>query len=869
MSLEDVSQILEEAKTRWLRPSEVCGIIRNYHRFHLKPDPPYKPSGGSLFLFDRKTLRYFRKDGHRWRKKKDGKSVREAHEKLKSGSVDVLHCYYAHGEDNENFQRRSYWMLEGQLEHIVLVHYREVNEGGKLESSDFVSSDAGFRNLCGGDLPTIIAPSSYGSSHAKVAWSEQAPSSEIDDVDSGKEFSGSPLVEASRGSGLQICHVREDATFSKSESFCDSDSLAYRWSPVDLGRWNFNSPDDIFPINVAEIEGRVTDVGSSPEFGPAVLDACTSSELPGVCWGADVGDHGSNKDFMTVPETLSFEFSDQHEKTFEICKTNENSANEEFHPLEIEASEDEYIPGNVSGPQPGGLKRLDSFCRWMSEEMGEVCDVPYIAEDSSDCWNAMDTSNDEKELSISSRELQLDFGSLGPSVSQDQSFNILDFSPDWAYAGCETKVLIYGNFLGEAHRANLRWSCMFGQVEVPAEALATHALRCRAPPLPPGRVPFYVSRSNRLACSQIREFEYRDKGNEGASSPPSCAGEEKEEEEINLRMRLARLLSAGSEGIGVCLQRWFNANDAGEDDKGRNALDEGGLGVIHLTAALGYEWAMKPIVAAGVNPSFRDRRGWTALHWAAYFGREETAATLVALGTSPGAVADPTVEYPQGRTAADVASSRGHKGIAGYLAEADLTGQLSRLDLEEPAAAPEEASLAAVRRAAQAAARVQSALRAADPGCGSGVARKSPSSAAARIQRKYRGWRGRREFLRVRERVVRIQAHVRGHQARRQYRRWVWSVGIVEKAILRWRRRGRGLRGFRAMDGEPAAEEEEDAYEFLRRGREEKAAAAERALARVLSMARHPESRRQYASMLLSSSSARAAAHHGGRQQQA
>ena len=39
--------------------------------------------GGSLFLFDRKVLRYFRKDGHNWRKKKDGKTVKEAHEKLK------------------------------------------------------------------------------------------------------------------------------------------------------------------------------------------------------------------------------------------------------------------------------------------------------------------------------------------------------------------------------------------------------------------------------------------------------------------------------------------------------------------------------------------------------------------------------------------------------------------------------------------------------------------------------------------------------------------------------------------------------------------------------------------------------------------
>lgn len=39
--------------------------------------------GGSLFLFDRKVLRYFRKDGHNWRKKRDGKTVKEAHERLK------------------------------------------------------------------------------------------------------------------------------------------------------------------------------------------------------------------------------------------------------------------------------------------------------------------------------------------------------------------------------------------------------------------------------------------------------------------------------------------------------------------------------------------------------------------------------------------------------------------------------------------------------------------------------------------------------------------------------------------------------------------------------------------------------------------
>ena len=51
----------------------------------------------------------------------------------------------------------------------------------------------------------------------------------------------------------------------------------------------------------------------------------------------------------------------------------------------------------------------------------------------------------------------------------------------------------------------------------------------------------------------------------------------------------------------------------------------------------------------------------------------KTVIALIKLGAAPGAVEDPTSAFPQGRTAADLASSRGHKGIAAYLAEADLT----------------------------------------------------------------------------------------------------------------------------------------------------------------------------------------------------
>ncbi|PHT68121.1 hypothetical protein T459_27608 [Capsicum annuum] len=78
----DLEHILQEANHRWLCPHEICEILRYHQSFYLTQQPPDKPPGGSLFLFDRKIVRYFCKDGHNWRKKKDGKNVKEAREKL-------------------------------------------------------------------------------------------------------------------------------------------------------------------------------------------------------------------------------------------------------------------------------------------------------------------------------------------------------------------------------------------------------------------------------------------------------------------------------------------------------------------------------------------------------------------------------------------------------------------------------------------------------------------------------------------------------------------------------------------------------------------------------------------------------------------
>lgn len=219
------------------------------------------------------------------------------------------------------------------------------------------------------------------------------------------------------------------------------------------------------------------------------------------------------------------------------------------------------------------------------------------------------------------------------------------------------------------HFDGYKWCCMFGEIEVSAEVLSENVIRCQAPSHAPGRVPFYITCSNRLACSEVREFEFRESP---SRVPYSTAVKSAPEDELRNLIRLVKLLSSGLEKkqlyctVEECdkckvknaiyalenenrsnwgrvdealivfegnprdaliqdllkdkLYEWL-ACQAHEVDKGMHILDEEGQGVIHLAAALGFEWAIGPIVAAGVSPNFRDVRGKTALHWASYHGR--------------------------------------------------------------------------------------------------------------------------------------------------------------------------------------------------------------------------------------------------------
>jgi calmodulin-binding transcription activator len=85
-----------------------------------------------------------------------------------------------------------------------------------------------------------------------------------------------------------------------------------------------------------------------------------------------------------------------------------------------------------------GLKKHDSFSRWMSKELTGVVDLD-IKSNSDTLWSSMETLNASDGSSVLTNE-QLDAYVVSPSLSQDQLFSILDVSPNCAYIGLNTKV---------------------------------------------------------------------------------------------------------------------------------------------------------------------------------------------------------------------------------------------------------------------------------------------------------------------------------------------------------------------------------------------------------------------------------------------
>ncbi|CAH8362854.1 unnamed protein product [Eruca vesicaria subsp. sativa] len=871
----DVNTLYQEAKTRWLKPPEVYFILQNDERYKLTYKPPHKPSSGSLLFYNKRVLKFFRKDGHQWKKKKDGRAISEAHERLKVGNVEALQCYYAHGEHEPYFQRRIYWILDPEYEHIALVHYRDVSDGKEVKQTG------------GTGLQFSPSPSTLLSSPNSIGTQKASYSNSIGNVEINSDVfcnSNGVETETPKGSGTSYEFEAREAFKRLEKQLSLGDDVVVDPLYVQIG-----SLDSLQFLDTDHLAQPAT-VYQRPENSSNIGGSGGSGEQKAGSW----------KDVL------------------EACEASTA--------LNSEGSTPSSAKGLLTGMQGDSnwsySNQADQSTLLLPQELGSCFELPTCYPE----LGALENNAENSRMNDGGGRIELPFEQvMNQTVAYKQNFTIQDISPEWGYANETTKVIIIGSFLRDPKEST--WSCMFGSTEVPLEIIKEGVIRCQAPPCSPGKVNLCITSGDGLSCSQIIEFEYRDKPD---TSVTRCS-----RDELLLLVRLVQTLlsdvksnlepggdklvkklkadedqwshiletildgtATSSDTVDWLLQEllkdkldaWLSSRPPQDEDQTSCSLSKQEQGIIHMVAGLGFEWALQPILARGVSVDFRDINGWSALHWAARFGSEKMVAALIFSKASAGAVTDPTAQDPAGKTAASIAASNGHKGLAGYLSEVALTNHLSSLTLKETEKSKETAqlkaeetlksiseqspdslkdTLAAVRNAAQAAARIQAAFRAhsfrkrqqreaaaayyqeygiyADIKGISAMSKlafgnaKNYHKAALLIQKNYRRYKRRKEFVILRQKAVKIQAHVRGYQIRKHYKVICWAVRVLDKVVLRWRRKGAGLRGFR-QDVEDI--EEEDILKVFRKQKVE--VAVNEAFSRVLSMANSPEARQQY-----------------------
>ncbi|GJX83897.1 ankyrin repeat-containing protein, partial [Tanacetum coccineum] len=112
---------------------------------------------------------------------------------------------------------------------------------------------------------------------------------------------------------------------------------------------------------------------------------------------------------------------------------------------------------------------------------------------------------------------------------------------------------------------NNEWICMFGDTEVPVEIIQEGVISCHAPPHTPGKVTICITSGNREACSEVREFEYRDKPHMHMHNTSTENEISRSSEELRLLVRFVQMLLSDKIGQKGSEDSWTQIIEAFTD----------------------------------------------------------------------------------------------------------------------------------------------------------------------------------------------------------------------------------------------------------------------------------------------------------------
>jgi len=502
------ADVIKQGRSRWLKNTEVCDILLNYsvYDFVLSLEAPSKPGPGTLFLIDRRAVRFYRKDGHNWQKKKDGRTVRETHEKLKVGMTELLNCYYTHSEEDPRFQRRCYWLLNLD-EGAVLVHYLRVKQIPARSLSESRERPIGASSA-----------KKVGGVVKKTGFSPLGPSGSPRE---GKKQQQQRQPGASGKGSSTSGRRRGSRTNDELDHFLRGGYAGKNWVSDEVNELLDRDEEDLAHIFEASGVGLEDDPSIEYHEGMDIFQRWSLEEAPSLsqlmkdfrAQDNEYDDAGSIRDLTPSDDRPTTTSSDQMPRNLS-------------HSLEeLERKINDIRTRWVHHENNAELEEISQELAQLEANTNTVARRQH--KDGN--WNTAtaETSGDRRDESanVSSENGP---GRAGGGVATryipasasgaNILWSILDYTPSWD--GCEggAKVIITGQPVVDFD-SSMEVRVVFGTKAVPVDLIAPNVLRCTAPPHPAGEVSMYLTTttSSRHPISEILPFEYRLSGKDHQS----------------------------------------------------------------------------------------------------------------------------------------------------------------------------------------------------------------------------------------------------------------------------------------------------------------------------------------------------------------
>ncbi|XP_057336302.1 calmodulin-binding transcription activator 2 isoform X1 [Microplitis mediator] len=703
---------------RWNTNEEIAAILISFQR-HAEwqsREVKVRPRSGSMLLYSRKKVRY-RRDGYCWKKRKDGKTTREDHMKLKVQGVECIYGCYVHSAILPTFHRRCYWLLQNP--DVVLVHYLNV---------PYPDGDAKLAAL----PPCLALPPD------KKEWTRDELASQLRPMFLGSDDDpNNPHLSQHNNHPVDMIVTQ---LLDRQRASTTTSTTGAQLAPRRLTPDNQDEMSLLTLLQVTSTTGG-QQPSSTASTAPRIYSRhshSTQSQQPAplvLSLQQIQGGGGllilNSQPYHQQPQQQQPQQQQQTQQSQQVemqtvseqtlVQQQQTSVDREQQTQQqdldtkdsIELTTHQTISASGNSGMTDFVETLDlsqeDIQRTLSANMIPPSPSPSPADnhiinpmdfiDSSDDvlvnLDAFDVFGDLPELHDFETEHKAEVDRTGSQSDSachpGATVHIAEYSPEWSYTEGGVKVLVAGPWTGGS--GSQSYSVLFDAEPVEACLVQPGVLRCRCPAHAPGIASLQVACDGFVVSDSVA-FEYR----RAPTTEPSP--------EKALLDRLAdvesRLQGPGPPSPAVHLEERLvtYCQDAVVRPwrAGAEPLQSGGPTLLHLAAGLGYSrlacallhWRSEnpsSVLDAEVDALRQDAAGLTPLAWACAAGHADTARILYRWNAMALRVRD-----CQNRSATDLATENGHTDIAKELNRLEARRQDERLFLRPASPSPRRPS---------------------------------------------------------------------------------------------------------------------------------------------------------------------------------